>query len=140
MCDVRPESCLGQPSIDKGHQIDELDVRSRGRLCPLQHNRTERTCRHDRAGAGLPKLLEADIADSRARLLFLVGEQQAAAGTAAIWILAIANGLPNDGAEAGQKRARLVNLATVAPQVARVVVGHGPTGCRGTHTARELLD
>ena len=50
-------------------------------------------------GAGVLELLEADVADARARLLFLVGEQQAAAGAAAVRVLAVALRLADVGAE-----------------------------------------
>src|SRR5215468_5468667 len=82
------------PRVDKRHEIDELHVVCRcARLRALQHDRTERTRRHNRAGAGVLQLAESHVTDPAARLLFLVGKQQAAARTAAERVVAIANGL-----------------------------------------------
>ena len=55
----------------------------------------------------------------RAGLLFLVGEQQAAAGAAAERVVAVPLRLLDVGAEAREQRARLVDLAGVASEIAR---------------------
>ena len=56
-----------------------------------------------------------------ARLLFLVGEQQSAAGAAAVRVLAIPLRLVDVGAESRQQLARLVHFAGVASEVAGIV-------------------
>src|SRR5262245_20731095 len=110
-----------QLAADKGHQVYKLRVGLRARLRALEHDRTERAGGDDGAGAGVAQLLEADVADPRARLLFLVREQQAAASAAAVRVVAVPDRIVDVGAEARQERPRLVDLAGVATEVARVL-------------------
>src|SRR5687767_1356897 len=95
-------SSLGEPAVDERHEVDELNVAAArcARLRALQHDRAERTRGDDGVRAGLLELLEADVADPRARLLFLVGEQESAAGPAAIRVVAVSLWLLHLGAEA----------------------------------------
>ena len=56
----------------------------------LQHDRAERAGGDHGVRAGGLQLLEAHVADARALLLFLVAEQQPAAGAAAVRVVAVA--------------------------------------------------
>ena len=65
-----PETArLAQASLRPRHEIDHLDVVGawRARLRALQHDRAEGTAHHDRVRAGGLQLLEARLADARAR-------------------------------------------------------------------------
>src|SRR5262249_22127000 len=100
---------------------DELRVGAGAGLRALEHDRAERARGDNGVGAGRLQLLEAHVADARARLLFLVGEQQPAAGAAAVRVVAVALGLGDDAPEPRDERARLVDLAGVAAQITRIV-------------------
>src|SRR6266487_3304055 len=72
--------------LDICHEIDKVHVaacRARAGVRALQHNRTERARGDDRGGARRLQLSEADVADARPGLLFLVREEQTASGAAA---------------------------------------------------------
>src|SRR6185295_6311502 len=97
-------------------------------LRALEHDRAERARGDDGVGAGRLELLEPHVADPRAGLFLLVGEEQPAAGAAAERVLAIALGLLDVGAEALEQRARLVDLAGIASEVAGVVEGDDVSG------------
>src|SRR5207244_2865567 len=97
-------------------------------LRAFEHDRTEGAGGDDGARPGRLKLLEPHVADPRARLLFLVGEQKASAGAAAEGVVAIAFGLDDVGAKTRQQRTGLVNGAGVPTQIAGIVKGQGLAG------------
>src|SRR5580765_2210684 len=133
---------------DEGHEIDELDVvGGRTRLGALEHDRTERAGRYDRASTGLLQLLEPDIADPAAGFFFLVGKEQPAAGAAAERIVTIANRLLELdvlAAELREQLARLVHRTRIASEVAGIVEGDRRTRARfggsWPHIPHELGD
>ena len=84
-------------------------------------------------GAGRLQLLEPHVADARARLLFLVGEQQAAAGAAAERVLAVAHRLADVGAEA-RRAARAARRP--CRRSARDSRGRGTSPCRARRPPR----
>ena len=118
-----PSHQLSESVLDECHQVDELRVRLGAGLRALEHDRAERTGGDDRVRAGGAQLLEPDVADPRAGLFFLVGEEQSAAGAAAERVVAVALGLLDVGAEARQRRAGLVDSSGVASEIAGIVEG-----------------
>src|SRR5712671_1422616 len=84
-------------SVHIGHQVDELRIGLRAGPGALEHDRAKRAGGDDGVRAGRLQLLEAHVADARALLLFLVAEQQAAAGAAAVRVLAVALDLADVG-------------------------------------------
>src|SRR5881296_622417 len=114
---------FSQSVLHERHEVDKLRVRLGAGLRALEHDRAERTGGDDRVRAGGAQLLEPDVADPRAGLFFLVGEEQSAAGAAAERVVAVALGLLDVGAEARQQRAGLVDSSGVASEIAGIVEG-----------------
>ena len=95
------------------------------------------------------EVLEAHIADSRARLFFLVRKQQSPAGATAVRILAVSDWLFQIRAKSRQQVARLIHFSAISAEVAGIMVRHGvrwvsdPTCVSGGwqhHISGEFLD
>src|SRR4029079_185612 len=113
-------SAFLQAAVDEGHQVDELRFSAGAGLRAFQHDRTERARGDDRVCPRRLKLLESDVADPTAWLLFLVGEQQTPAGAAAVGIVAVADRFEDRRAKSGEEVAWFVHAAAIAAEIAGV--------------------